>query len=193
MSWFYPLISVRHFPFLIRVTGLGALVAGAYGALHDQVSYSISPEYFTKMKFYQFAYADFGWPPRVFAAEVGFLATWWVGLIGGWILGRIGLAELTQQTTWSYTARAFALAAGVTVIVGALGALLGAAQARGDLSTWQAWQQNLGLDDLHGFVVVAYLHWASYLGGVLGVLSAAVYVKRALSDLPPYSVQPEGR
>jgi len=179
MNPIYPSIPARQFPALIRVTVLGALFAGAYGALHDQVSYSISPEYFTKMKFYQFAYADFGWPPRVLAAEVGFLATWWVGLIGGWILGRMGLAELNQRATRYYTARAFALAAGVTVIIGALGALLGAFQAQGDLSAWQAWQENLGLDDLRGFVVVAYLHWASYLGGILGVIAAVVYVKRA--------------
>jgi hypothetical protein len=179
MSLLCPRIPARRFPSLARVAGLGALFAGAYGALHDQISYSISQEYFSKMKFYQFAYADFGRPPRVLAAEVGFLATWWVGLIGGWILGRMGLVELSQRSNRSYIARAFALAAGVTVIIGALGALLGAAHAQGDLSAWQSWQENLGLVDLPGFVVVAYLHCASYLGGVLGVIAAAVYVRQA--------------
>jgi hypothetical protein len=40
---------------------MGALIAGAYGILHDQISYTISPEYFTKLKFEQFHYANF-WP-----------------------------------------------------------------------------------------------------------------------------------
>ena len=53
----------------------GALIAGAYGILHDQITYTISPEYFTKLKFEQFHYANFGLPRRVFVGEVGFLAT----------------------------------------------------------------------------------------------------------------------
>ena len=48
-----------------------------------------------------------------------------------------------------------------------------------DLSSWRGWQNHLGLDDLRGFIIVAYLHWASYLGGLLGVIGAVVYVKRA--------------
>jgi hypothetical protein len=69
---------------MFGISLLGAVIAGLYGAVHDQISYSISPEYFTKMKFEQFSYADFGFPPRVCASEVGFLATWWVGLFAGW-------------------------------------------------------------------------------------------------------------
>src|ERR1043166_5997270 len=53
---------------------LGALLAGTYGVVHDQVTYSISAEYFTRLKFSQFQRADFGFPPRVFVAEIGFLA-----------------------------------------------------------------------------------------------------------------------
>jgi hypothetical protein len=181
MSIWYPSISARRLPALIRVTVVCALFAGVYGALHDQVSYTISPEYFTQLKFHQFAYADFGWSPRVLAAEVGFLATWWVGLIGGWFIARAGLAELTERSTRYYTARTLAMAGGVAVTIGALGALLGAVQAHDDLSGWRAWQENLDLRDLPGFIIVAYLHWASYLGGLLGVVAAAVYVKRTLA------------
>ena len=48
---------------MLGIAALGAVLAGCYGALHDQISYTISPEYFTKVKFEQFRYADFGWPP----------------------------------------------------------------------------------------------------------------------------------
>lgn len=45
---------------------VGSLIAGTYGILHDQVTYSIGPEYFTRFKFEQFAWADWGagksWP-----------------------------------------------------------------------------------------------------------------------------------
>ena len=39
---------------------IGALIAGLYGVVHDQITYSMSPEYFTRLKFFQFRYADFG-------------------------------------------------------------------------------------------------------------------------------------
>jgi hypothetical protein len=181
MSIWHPNIPARRLPALIRVTVLGALFAGGYGTLHDQISYTISPEYFTRLKFHQFAFANFGWPPRVLVAEIGFLATWWVGLIGGWFLARMGLAELAERSPRYYTARTFALTAGVAVTIGALGALFGAAQAQGDLSAWQDWQEKIGPARLPGFVIVVYLHWASYLGGVLGLIAAAVYVKRTLA------------
>ena len=41
-----------------------------YGILHDQVTFSISQEYFTKLKFYQFGYANLGLPTRVALLEL---------------------------------------------------------------------------------------------------------------------------
>ena len=105
MSFWYPIFPLRQLPAMIRITALSAIMAGCYGMLHDQVSYTISPEYFTKMKFHQFAWADIGWPPRVFASVIGFLASWWVGLIGGWLLARLGLAKLAEQGPWKYFLR----------------------------------------------------------------------------------------
>lgn len=163
---------------LIGIALSTALFAGVYGAVHDQVSFTISPEYFTKMKFHQFAYANFGWPPRVLAAEVGFLASWWVGLIGGWILARRGLAELVAKQ-WMYLPKALVVAGATAAACGTVGATLGMVASRGDVSDWNEYQRFLDLQDLRGFIVVAYLHWASYLGGVAGIIVSARYVKAA--------------
>src|SRR5262245_3154651 len=182
MSIWYPSIPAHRLLTMARITATGALCAGLYGALHDQVSYTISPEYFTRLKFYQFQSADFGWPRRAFAAEVGFLATWWVGLIGGWVLARAGLAELAERTERGQVLRSFALAAAVAAVVGGAGALLGTmVTLSGDLSAWAGWQERLGLRDLRAFVIVAYLHVASYLGAVLGLACAVVSVRRSLA------------
>ena len=51
------------------------LLCGIFGALHDQVSYTISREYFTLFKFRQFG-IDSGVAERLGAASVGFQATW---------------------------------------------------------------------------------------------------------------------
>jgi hypothetical protein len=95
----YPSFPLRRLPQMLRIAAAGALVAGTYGALHDQVSWAIAPEYFTKLKFAQFAWADIGLPPRVRASEIGFLATWWVGMIAGWALCRVGSARRRHAAT----------------------------------------------------------------------------------------------
>lgn len=173
MSIWYPVFPLKQLPAMLGIAATGAVIAGVYGSLHDQVSYTISPEYFTKLKFPQFTYADFGLPNRMFAAEVGFLATWWVGLIAGWILARKGLAELPPRQRPRRVARAFVIIAFVGVASGVAGILLGTFVTRGDdLSHWDDWRQALDIVDLRGFVIAAYLHYASYSGGLLGLLLA---------------------
>jgi hypothetical protein len=181
MTIWYPQIPIGRLRVMAGITGGACLLAGLYGALHDQVSYTISPEYFEKMKFHQFRFADFSWPSRAFAAEVGFLATWWVGLIGGWILARFGLAELWIASRRKQVVLAFALMVGVAACTGFAAALLGANVASGDLREWEEWREGLGLYDLRSFVIVAYLHAGSYLGGLLGLVCAGLYVRRALA------------
>jgi hypothetical protein len=164
---------------MIRLAALGAVVAGIYGAIHDQISYTISDEYFTKLKFHQFSYADFGLPPRVFAAEVGFLASWWVGLIAGWLLARAGLSELPGPSRFKRICLSFAIVVTAAVICGAAGLVLAIVVTRnGHVAPWEHWRQALGLRDVRSFVVVAYLHNGSYLGGLLGFIAAAIYVRR---------------
>jgi hypothetical protein len=178
MRWLYPRFPPGRFAVVVRIALLGMGLAAAYGAVHDQVSFTISPEYFTKMKFHQFAWADVGLPPRLYASEIGALATWWVGLIGGWLLGRLGLAELPAEERRRRTVRAFAIVLGTAATGGLIGALVGLADGLGDLSGWAAWQKGLDLHDLPAFVIVANLHAGGYLGALAGVVSAIVYVRR---------------
>jgi hypothetical protein len=176
MSIWYPAIGRRELPALVGITVFGAVLAGAYGALHDQVSYTISPEYFTKMKFRQFAWADFGLPERVFVAEIGFLASWWAGLIAGWLLARLGLAQLWLAGERRRAATAVAILLLVVALSGAAGAGVGAAVAYGGpLDDWRGW--GAYIDDLPAFVVVAHLHWGSYAGALVGTLAALAYVR----------------
>jgi hypothetical protein len=68
---------------------------------------------------------------------------------------------------------------GTAVLVGGIGALFGVAATRfNDLGGWKEWQPLVGVEALPGFVVVSYLHGASYLGGLLGLICAVVYVRR---------------
>ena len=48
----FGLVKLLLFPVLLAVA---CVIAGLYGALHNQISYTVSPEYFHANKFHQFA------------------------------------------------------------------------------------------------------------------------------------------
>jgi hypothetical protein len=163
---------------------MGALIAGAYGVVHDQITYTISPEYFTKLKFNQFRYADFGWPTRFFVGEVGFLATWWVGFISGWFLARLAVPVLSTKEAMRQITIGFAVIFTFAAAAFTIGYFFGLRHIeRADVSGWEAVADPLGVGDLRSFVRVAYIHNASYLGGVAGLIVALVRLKRQLTGL----------
>ena len=179
MNIFYPQVRANLLPSMLGYALLGALVAGSYGLLHDEITYSISAEYFTRMKFLQFHYADFGLPPRVFVAEIGFLATWWVGFIAGWFLARVALPAFSLTEARAPILRGFAIILVCALAGSLLGSGLGLLRGpNGDYSSWQGFVTAHGVIDLPSFVRVAYIHNASYLGGLVGLVIALVYMRR---------------
>src|SRR5215472_16276147 len=86
---------------------LAVFIAGLYGIVHDQISYTVAPEYFTKFKFHQFGFVDTPLPERVRASMVGFLATWWMGIPIGVLVGAVGFIhrgwrEMFRVSLWSF-------------------------------------------------------------------------------------------
>ena len=157
------------------LVSLGALIAGIYGILHDLVTYSIGPEYFTQFKFYQFHWANLGWPDRAFAAEIGFLATFWVGAFSAHFLARTTLRHWPPPVAFKLCLKGF----GTVFALGFLGALTGAylgAHHSGDYSYWQEICEELGVVDLPAFVRVALIHNAGYLGALLGLVSSLAFL-----------------
>ena len=47
----FPPIPLRAWRGMLLAAAAGAMLAGVYGILHDQVTYTISEEYFTRFKF----------------------------------------------------------------------------------------------------------------------------------------------
>lgn len=163
----------------------GVLIAGTFGILHDQVTYTISPEYFTRMKFDQFRAADFGFPARVFVAEIGFLATWWVGLIAGWFLARIAVPKFHSPGKRVMSAMATIVC--ITVAFGIAGGLAGPAW----FDNRFGWRQSLhamGVTDITAFSRVAGIHLGSYAGAFVGWIAMMVLLARSGGDQPPASI-----
>ncbi|MCB1207456.1 MAG: hypothetical protein KDN18_24610 [Verrucomicrobiae bacterium] len=175
-----PVLPLRELPRTLVFTLAGALLAGVYGVAHDQVTYSLGPEYFTCLKFDQFAWAKPGWGgPRLFAGEIGFLATWWVGALVAWILVRVSLWHGERIPPVRIMGRAFVIVFVISAFSGLGGWLWGRwRETTGYHEGWHELMRSLGVSDANAFMSVAYIHNASYLGGMLGMLGGLVYLAR---------------
>ena len=178
LRFLIPRIALRDLPPMIAVAFVGAIVAGIYGIFHDQITYTISPEYFTKLKFDQFHYADIGLPDCVFVVAIGFLATWWVGFFCAWFLAR----RLIPEQPRSHALRQISIGVAIVLVCAILSATIGFGYGlwRGpsaDYSFWKPMLSLLKIEDNWSFIRVAYIHYASYLGGLLGLILALVCVR----------------
>jgi len=191
MSLLHPRIPCRDLLWLVAMAAGGSLVAGIYGIIHDQITFTLAPEYFTRMKFQQFAWADVGWPRRWFVAEIGFLASWWVGLIAGWFLGRMAVPGRSRAEAMGWFLR------GMAVIVGCAAACagLGGGLARcgwGMVPSWLESAQDMGVQDTSAFLMVGWIHNGSYFGGAAGLLIALFLLKKRLRPAQPRPPAPQG-
>lgn len=169
---------------LICWTMLTCLIAGAYGALHDQLSYTISPDYFLVFKFDQFKISP-DLPPRVGAAMVGWLASWWMGIVIGPLLYILADKNSGPNSRTPAMLRGLALLLVTTIVCG------GVALAYGWLTINHAnvWPTHGGVRDSIAFARVGTMHAGSYLGGLLGLIVAWIDMQwnasRALVNDPP--------
>ena len=156
--------------------GLSPLLAGMYGILHDQITYTISHEYYTKFKFIQFGLlpkdhvAIFA-NPRIQVSIVGFLATWWVGLIIGVVLCTSSLIFRKIDNMIRAVLRAFILNIFIALVVGLIGLLYGKYILTHQTLNW--WMPD-NLIDRDSFIMVGAMHNFSYLGGLLGLVLGVI-------------------
>ena len=170
--------EMKKFLILLLLIGLSPIIGGIYGILNDQLTYTISPEYYTKFKFYQFGLIDLvnSTNPRIGASVVGFLATWWVGLPIGIILGLVGLIHKKNKQMFSVILRAIF----VTVIVAFAIGLIGLAYGKLYLAdTGVNWWLPDNLIDTKNFIAVGSMHnFSYYFGGPIGVIAGVIYSVR---------------
>ena len=162
---------------------LAAVVAGGlFGALHNQVSYTVAPEYFTAFKFHQFQVAP-ALRGRMGAAIVGVGASWWMGLLIGI---PVSLASMRHRPA---RAQARAIGRGVfaALACASLGSLTGLLLAFAGvvgLHVDPAGYYEPLLDPIR-FGRAGAMHNGAYLGGAVGLLLAPVRAFRDRSASPP--------
>ena len=152
---------------------IACLIAGLYGAMHNQISYTVSPDYFHQFKFIQFGLIHF--QDRTGAAFVGWYASWWMGIIIGIVLVPVSLIVPGAKGYFVAALRAFgvvtltALATGLTGLL--LGFLLIDPQRVGPVERYGQL-----INDPAAFWRAGTMHSFSYLGGLLGIVTGLIYL-----------------
>jgi hypothetical protein len=151
----------------------GCLISGLYGMLHNQISYTVAPDYFHAFKFHQFVIPNF-LHNRVGASIVGWQASWWMGVIIGVPVLLVGLVMPDPKTYLTRSLIAFAVVAATALVVG-LGALAYANSAitASDLPGY--WYPE-GVINKAAFARAGTMHNFSYVGGFLGIITATLYL-----------------
>ena len=165
---------------------IACLFAGIYGAVHNQISYTVSPEYFTQFKFHQFG-IDESMPERIGAAIVGWKAAWWMGIVIGIILIPFGLLIRGTSSYFWGMIRVFSVVATTTLIVGltALAIAFGTVDAK---SAGEITRYGNEMNDDVAFARAGTMHNFSYLGAFVGIITggtAVFYQRRRLNASSP--------
>lgn len=156
---------------------LSALAAACYGAVHNQMSFTIGPDYFHAIKFPQFGIAE-ALPDRVGAAMVGVMASWWMGPIVGAPAFLYGLFAVARPG--SYFGAGLG-AIGFVLLLATLAACIGL--VAGLVLSGHALLDGIATPtgaDREDVLRAGLMHDASYVGGALGALVAFWPMRRAV-------------
>ena len=150
-------------------------IAGLYGILHDQITYSISNEYYTLFKFEQFGINNWNLSnERLKVGIIGFLATWWVGFTLGIIYALISIFHDSKKTL-KITINSIFLNIGITFIFGILGFIYSLLFLNAENINWYIPEQT---KNIQNFINVGSSHNFGYIGGLIGLIGGIYYMIR---------------
>ncbi|OAN82191.1 hypothetical protein A8B78_08675 [Jannaschia sp. EhC01] len=165
------------FPTFFLLLVMAALAAALFGALHNQLSYTVGPTYFTEFKFIQFNIGE-ALSPRVGAAVVGVLASWWMGPLIGLPAFLYGLFAVPNARSYLGAGLGAVFLVILLATFGALAGLLGGlvADSTGLLDEMIRFPDGPTRQDL---LRAGFMHDASYIAGALGLIAAFFPMRHA--------------
>lgn len=166
---------------MFSIAAIGGIIGGIYGMVHDSFTYAISSEYFLHLKFHQFSWADIGLPPALFAAQIGFIAGGAVGFLSGWFIARTVVPRTPSSAVLKKCFKGILIVFCFAFLAAAVGYDLGSWHSDDD-SYWNDLGETLGIIRIPDFVQVAYIHYASYIGGFLGLVTVILRLHRQISN-----------
>lgn len=165
------------FPTFFLLLVVAAFAAALFGALHNQLSYSVGPTYFTEFKFIQFN-VGLDFPRRLGAAVVGVQASWWMGPLIGLPAFLYGLFAVPKARSYLAAGLGSVFVVILLATFGALAGLLGGliADNTGLIDDMITFPEGPTRQDL---LRAGFMHDASYLAGALGLVAAFLPMRHA--------------
>ncbi|HXB09560.1 MAG TPA: hypothetical protein VNW04_20680 [Puia sp.] len=113
---------MRKFGIYLLFIAVAVVIASIFGVAHHQVTFSVSPEYYTKFKFIQTNLADtlaaqHMTQPRSAVVIAGVKTSWAIGLVIGAVLGLIALIFPSAETMFSSALQALGLALIISILI----------------------------------------------------------------------------
>lgn len=177
IKWLMPDLSVEEAILIFKVAFAGLAISGGYGLVHDQLTFSLSDEYFVRMKFTQFERWWDGCSDRVFAAQIGIQGSWWAGLISGWVFGRVAVWKFPAERVLGEALKGLGIAFLLAVCGGVAGYGLSFAFPRPG-SYWVEISEYLEVVHISEFRRVGYIHIGGYVGAAIGVVAGLLHLLR---------------
>ena len=166
---------MKKFGVFILLFFIICFLAGLYGFLHNQISYTVSPEYFTKFKFNQFNIQD-SLHNRFGAGIVGIQATWWMGLIIGIIIIPVGLIIPNWKNYFKVMLWAFFYVTSTALIIGIIALIYCLINYNiNNLPYWSRYTPD-DVENIVNYCIVGNMHNFSYIGGIVGIVVGIVYI-----------------
>jgi hypothetical protein len=104
---------------------------------------------------------------------VGFLASWWMGIPIGLLVGAAGFIHTGWRRMLRISLWSLLVAVGFTLAFGVGGLVYGYLQTDLiDLADYRGWFVPRNVTHLRRFLCAGYMHNSSYLGGVLAIFVA---------------------
>lgn len=176
---------VKHISILIMIMwiSLAVICAVLFGIFNDQITVTISPEYYSVFKHEQFALVleQFGLidaPTRVQAVVIGTVATWWYGLFLGIVLGICGMIGRCSPISTRGYLRAVAwvmlVTLGISFASGTIAFILEPA-IKPDVVHWPFLT---GIQNTRAAFAVGWWHNGAYLGALVATTMASLRVQK---------------
>ena len=157
----------------ILIVIISIILASIFGAIHNQISYSVSSEFFQSFLFGNFGTGDWNINNhRIEASIVGILGSYWVGLILG-IIYLIIFLFIDTNNNFKYIFKALL----INLLLSLIGSILGYLVAHFFVSIESSdIRMDFGVNHPQNYIEAAYMHEGSYYGGILGLLFGVAYL-----------------
>lgn len=155
---------MRIFIFIILLI-MAPAIAGIYGFIHDQITFSISEEFFTKVRFNEFDLPK-NWSPAIKAGIIGIFTAAKAGIPLGIVLTAVGKIHRKDSDLLSYTVYAYM----ITMFTAFACTLIAIYLPQTPERLMEAVTLPMNINDPISFQRVVTINNFGYAGGVIGML-----------------------